>query len=135
MTNNDWEFCSLGCAGVYSPESTIAQANPALLAQYLPNLPKPLDSTARPAEPAQSSTPRPSIYSGIDVGHGNFPGPYQRDQYNHNYRPRWYVGDVWKVTQNLTLNGALDYEFETGLWYNLPYPSLMSPIIGYYGAT
>ena len=31
VTNNDWEFCSLGCAGVYSPETTLAQANPAFL--------------------------------------------------------------------------------------------------------
>ena len=128
VTNNDWEFCSLGCAGVYSPESTIAQANPALLAQYLPNLPKIVGSTADLLNlPIFNTTT--SIYSGIDVGHGSFPGPYQRGQYNHNYRPRWYAADVWKVTPNFTLNYALDYEFETGLWYNLPYPSLLSPIV------
>lgn len=128
VTNNDWEFCSLGCAGVYSPESTIAQANPALLAQYLPNLPRTIGSTTDLLGlPIFNTTT--SIYSGIDVGHGSFPGPYQRGQYNHNYRPRWYASDVWKVTPNLTVNAALDYEFETGLWYSLPYPSLMSPII------
>ena len=129
VTNNDWEFCSLGCAGVYSPETTLAQANAGLLAQYMPNLPRTISSTADLLQlPVFNTTS--SIYSGIDVGHGNFPGPYQRGVYNHNNRPRFYVGDVWKVTPNLTLNGALDYEFETGLWYSLPYPSLLSPIVG-----
>jgi hypothetical protein len=129
VTNNDWEFCSLGCAATYSPETTIAQANPALLAQYLPNLPRVISSTANLlALPVYNTSS--AIYSGIDVGHGNFPGPYQRGQYNHNDRPRWYAADVWKVTPNLTLNAALDYEFETGLWYSLPYPALLSPIVG-----
>ena len=128
-TNNDWEFCSLGCAGVYSPETTLAQANPGILAKYLPNLPRTVSSTADLlALPVFNGAT--SIYSGIDVGHGNFPGPYQRGIYNHNDRPRFYVADVWKVTPNLTLNGALDYEFETGLWYTLPYPSLVAPIVG-----
>jgi hypothetical protein len=128
VTNNDWEFCTLGCAGVYSPESTLAQANPGLLAQYLPNLPRTIGSTADLLQlPIFNTTT--SIYSGIDVGHGNFPGPYQRGDYNHNYRPRWYASDVWKVTPNLTLNAALDYEFETGLWYSLPYPSILSPLV------
>jgi hypothetical protein len=129
VTNNDWEFCSLGCAGVYSPETTLAQANPGLLAQYLPNLPRKVSSTADLLALPVFNTSA-SIYSGIDMGHGNFPGPYQRSTYNHNDRPRFYVGDVWKVSPNLTLNGALDYEFETGLWYSLPYPSLLSPIVG-----
>ena len=129
VTNNDWEFCSLGCAGVYSPEQTLAQASPGLLAQYLPNLPRTISSTADLLQlPVFNTTS--SIYSGIDVGHGNFPGPYQRGTYNHNDRPRFYAGDVWKVTSSLTLNAALDYEFETGLWYSLPYPSLLSPIVG-----
>jgi Carboxypeptidase regulatory-like domain len=128
-TNNDWEFCSYGCLGVYSPESTLALANPGLLAQYMANLPRTVSSTADllglPVFNAATS-----IYSGIDVGHGNFPGPYQRSVYNHNDRPRFYAADVWKVTPNLTLNGALNYEFETGLWYTLPYPSLLVPIVG-----
>jgi hypothetical protein len=132
VTNNDWEFCSLGCAGVYSVEttaSTINGINPAYLAQYFPTLPKTISSTADLLNlPIFNTTS--SIYSGIDVGHGNFPGPYQRTQYNHNDRPRWYAGDVWKVTPNLTLNAAVNYEFETGLWYSLPYPSLLSPIVG-----
>ncbi|HYL39095.1 MAG TPA: carboxypeptidase-like regulatory domain-containing protein [Bryobacteraceae bacterium] len=129
VTNNDWEFCSLGCAAVYSPETTLAQANPGLLAQYLPNLPRTISTTADLLALPVFNTGA-AIYSGIDVGHGNFPGPYQRGTYNHNDRPRFYVGDVWKVTPNLTLNAALDYEFETGLWYSLPYPSLLSPIVG-----
>ena len=128
-TNNDWEFCSFGCLGVYSPESTLSLANPGLLAQYLPNLPRTVGSTADLLGLPVFNTAT-SIYSGIDVGHGNFPGPYQRNQYNHNDRPRFYAADVWKVTQNLTLNGALNYEFETGLWYSLPYPSLLAPIVG-----
>lgn len=128
-TNNDWEFCTNSCVGVYSPEQTLAQANPGLLAQYLPNLPRTISSTADlQALPVYFNSP--SIYSGIDVGRGQFPGPYQFDKYNHNDRPRWYVSDVWKVTPNFTLNAALDYQFETGLWYQLPYPSLLSPIVG-----
>jgi hypothetical protein len=131
VTNNDWEFCSLGCAAVYSPETVLlpATANQALVAQYLPNLPRTISTTADLLNlPVYNNSP--AIYSGIDVGHGNFPGPYQRTKYNHNDRPRWYAGDVWKVTPNLTVNAALNYEFETGLWYSLPYPSILSPIVG-----
>ena len=128
-TNNDWEFCSLGCAATYSPETTIAQANPGLLAQYLPNLPRTISSTADLLNlPVYNTTS--AIYSGIDVGRGQFPGPYEFDTFNHNDRPRWYVSDVWKATPNLTVNGALDYEFETGLFYSLPFPSLFAPIFG-----
>jgi len=129
-TNNDWEFCTLSCVGVYSPESILspATANQALVAQYLPNLPRTISSTADIlALPAYFNSP--SIYSGIDVGRGQFPGPYNFDKYNHNDRPRWYVSDVWKATPNLTVNVALNYQFETGLWYDLPYPSLLSPIV------
>ncbi len=128
-TNNDWEFCTNSCVGVYSPETTLQQANPGLLAQYLPNLPRTISSTAN-IQSLPVFFNSPSIYSGIDVGRGQFPGPYQFDKYNHNDRPRWFASDVWKVTPNFTLNAALDYQFETGLWYQLPYPSLLSPIVG-----
>jgi hypothetical protein len=129
VTKNTWTFCQLGCLGVYSPETTIATSNASLLAQYMPNLPRAVNGTADILQLPVYNTSS-SIYSGIDVGDGKFPGPYERDQFKGNNRPRFYVGDTWKVNPNLTVNGALAYAFETGLWYDLPFPKFLAPIIG-----
>ncbi|HYL39093.1 MAG TPA: carboxypeptidase regulatory-like domain-containing protein [Bryobacteraceae bacterium] len=130
VTKNLWQFCSLGCLSVYSPESTLANALPGLVAQYLPNLPSKISTTADLLELPVSNASA-SIYSGVDVGFGNFPGLYEFDQGKGNNRPKFYVADTWKVTPNLTLNGALGYEFETNLWFsNLPMPAYLAPIVG-----
>ncbi len=102
---------------------------PRLLAQYMPNLPRAINGTADLLQLPVYNTSS-SIYSGIDVGDGKFPGPYNRDQFKANNRPRFYAADTWKVTPALTINAALAYEFETGLWYDLPFPAFLAPIIG-----
>ncbi|HEX6894850.1 MAG TPA: carboxypeptidase regulatory-like domain-containing protein, partial [Bryobacteraceae bacterium] len=124
-----YQTCELSCLGVYSPETTIATSNPALLAQYMPNLPRLISGTADILQLPVFNTST-SLYSGVKVGYGYFPGLYERDKFNHSDRPKFYVADSWKVTQNFTLNGALGYEWETGKWYDLPFPALLSPIIG-----
>jgi hypothetical protein len=124
-----YQTCELGCLGVYSPETTIATANAGLLAQYMPNLPKLISGTADVMQLPVYNTST-SLYSGVKVGYGFFPGPYEHGKFNHSDRPKFYAADTWKVTPNLTLNGALSYEFETGKWYNLPFPAFLSPIIG-----
>ena len=124
-----YQTCELGCLGVYSPETTIATANAGLLAQYMPNLPKLISGTADIMQLPVYNTST-SLYSGVKVGYGFFPGPYEHGKFNHSDRPKFYAADTWKVTPNLTLNGALSYEFETGKWYNLPFPAFLSPIIG-----
>jgi hypothetical protein len=129
ITKNTWDFCIQSCLGLYSPETTLATANPAVLAATGYTPPSTVSTTADMLQlPVFNTTS--SIYSGVDVGDGRFPGPYNRTQFNHNDRPKLYVGDTWKVNQNLTINGALAWEFETGLWYNLPFPSILAPIIG-----
>jgi len=129
VTKNTWDFCLLSCLGLYSPETTLAQANPAVLATTGFTVPTSISTTADILQLPVFNTSS-SIYSGVDVGDGRFPGPYNRTNFNHNDRPKFYVADTWKVSQNLTVNGALGYEFETGLWYNLPFPAILSPIIG-----
>lgn len=130
VTKNQWQFCQLGCLQLYSPETTIASANPALLAQYMPNLPTSIAGNEQMLQLPVFNTAA-QIYSGIDVGSGWFPGPYERDQSKNNTKPEFYVADTWKATSNLTINAALRYSFETGLWYtNLPYPKFLSPITG-----
>ncbi|HLG98604.1 MAG TPA: carboxypeptidase regulatory-like domain-containing protein [Bryobacteraceae bacterium] len=124
-----YQTCELSCLGVYSPETTIATSNPALLAQYMPNLPRLISGTADILQLPVFNTST-SLYSGVKVGYGYFPGLYERDKFNHSDRPKFYAADTWKVTQNLTLNGALGYEWETGKWYDLPFPAFLSPIIG-----
>jgi hypothetical protein len=124
-----YQTCNLSCAGVYSPETTIQTSNAGLLAQYMPNLPKQINGTEDILQLPVYNTST-SLYSGVKVGYGYFPGVYERDKYNHSDRPRFYAADVWKATPNLTLNGALAYEFETGKWYDLPYPAILKPIIG-----
>lgn len=129
VTKNTWDFCLLSCVGLYSTESTLALANAAVLAAsgYAP--PKSVSSSAGLLQLPIFNTSS-SIYSGVDVGDGRFPGPYNRDQFKGNNRPKLYVADTWKLSQSLTVNAALGYEFETGLWYDLPFPAFLAPIIG-----
>jgi hypothetical protein len=136
VTKNLWQFCTYGCLSLYSPEQTVAlSAGRAAIGSpgncpVLFCVPGTITTTADLLALPVSNTSA-SIYSGIDVGFGNFPGPYERDKSKNNTRPQFYVGDTWKVTPNLTLNAGLRYEFETGLWYsNLPMPALLAPIVG-----
>jgi len=129
VTKNTWDFCVDGCLGLYSTETTLATANPAVLAATGYTPPATIATTQDLLNLPVFNTSS-SIYSGIDVGDGKFPGPYDRGDFNHNNRPKFYVNDTWKVTQNLTVNGSLGYEFETGLYYNLPFPAFLTPIIG-----
>jgi hypothetical protein len=126
----DWyQTCYLSCTGVYSPETTVQTSSSALLAQYMPGLPRAISGTSDILQLPVYNTST-SLYSGVKVGNGWFPGMYERDKFNHSDRPKFYVADTWKVTPNLTVNGALAYEFETGKWYDLPFPAFLSPIIG-----
>jgi hypothetical protein len=130
VTKNQWQFCQLGCLGVYSPESIASGSNPAFLAQSGLVVPTAINSTASLLQLPVFNTSA-QIYSGIDVGQGWFPGPYERNQSKNNTKPQLFVGDTWKVTPSLTINAGLRWEMETGLWYtNLPYPSYLSPIEG-----
>lgn len=120
-----WDFCDPGCLYVFSPEETRGLG----LASFFPNLPTKITSTQDLLNlPVYNLTS--SIYSGIGVGNGTFPGFYDHGQGNTNQRVHPWVADTWKVTSNLTVNYALGYELETGLFYsNLNLPQYLSPIL------
>jgi hypothetical protein len=123
-----WDFCAPGCLYVFSPEETRGILG-GLANVLFPTLPTVINST-------QSLLDLPiynlgsSIYSGIGVGNGTFPGFYDHGQGATNNRIHPWVSDSWKVTPSLTINAALGYELETGLFYgNLPLPQYLSPIL------
>lgn len=127
-TQDDWQFCQPGCLYVMAPEeiqSLVGSLTPLLY----PNLPKTITST-------QDLLNLPvynlgaSLYSGIGIGNGTFPGFYEHGQGAGNNRIHPWVADTWKIKPSFTLNYALGYELETGLFYgNLPLPQYLSPIL------
>ncbi len=71
------------------------------------------------------------IFSGLGIGSGHYPGPYDQSQENANLRPRTYFQDTWKLRQNFTVNYGLAWEYETGLFNSdLTPPQFLAPIYG-----
>jgi hypothetical protein len=123
-----WDFCNPGCMELWAPEeitSIFGAATPFVF----PNLPTTINSTASLLNlPVYNGTS--SIYQGFGVGNGTFPGGYQHGEGATNQRIGAYVGDTWKVKDNLTVNYGLGYEVETGLFYsNIPLPQYLAPIL------
>ena len=71
------------------------------------------------------------IFSGLGIGSGHYPGPYDHSQENNNLRPRVYFQDTWKLRQNLTVNYGVAWEYETGLFNSdLTPPQFLAPLYG-----
>ena len=129
-TNNPWDFCSLGCLAVYSPEQTLAIAGAANVANYFPTLPTTITTNADLLN-LPVSNPTVASYTGFGIGPGLWPGPYDHNQNRHNSRPQAYVTDTWKARPSLTINAGLRYVYESGLFpTDLPHPGLLAPIFG-----
>ncbi len=123
-----WDYCDPGCLYVFSPE-TIKGLVGALTPVLYPNLPSKITSNADLLNLPVYNLPA-SLYSGIGIGNGTFPGFYQHDQGNNNDRVHPWISDTWKVTPSLTINAALGYDVETGLFYsNLAIPQYLAPIL------
>jgi hypothetical protein len=126
----DWEFCSPACLGVLSPDYVRANLPASVVASSFSTLPTTIQSNADLLNLPVYNLPV-AIYSGIGLGNGTFPGPYQFDNGRWNWRPRFYAQDTWKVNSKLTVNYGLAYEFETGLFNtDLTKPAYLGPIIG-----
>jgi hypothetical protein len=94
-----------------------------------PNLPKTITSAADLLNLPVLNLPQ-SIYSGIGIGDGTFPGLYDHGQGGTNNRIHPWIADTWKVTPTLTVNLGLGYDLETGLFCsNLPLPQYLVPIV------
>jgi hypothetical protein len=123
-----WDFCDPACLYVMSPEEInglVGKLTPFLF----PSLPKTITSTADLLNLPIFNLPS-SIYSGVGVGNGTFPGLYEHGQGGNNNRIQPYVADTWKLRPNLTINLGLGYDLETGLFYgNLPLPQYLAPIV------
>ncbi|HML18778.1 MAG TPA: carboxypeptidase regulatory-like domain-containing protein [Bryobacteraceae bacterium] len=123
-----WDFCDPGCLYVFAPED-ITGILGALTPVLFPTLPKTIKSTAD-LENLPIYNLSSSIYSGIGVGNGTFPGFYEHNQGATNNRIHPWLADTWKVTSNLTINAALGYDYESGLFYsNLALPQYLAPIL------
>ena len=71
------------------------------------------------------------IFSGLGIGSGHYPGPYNQSQENNNLRPRFYFQDTWKLKQNFTFNYGVAWEYETGLFNSdLTPPQFLAPLYG-----
>jgi len=123
-----WDFCDPACLYVFSPEDLQGIFGPATPLLF-PTLPKTINSTADLLNLPIYNLPS-SIYSGVGVGNGTFPGLYEHGQGGTNNRIQPYVADSWKLKPNLTINLGLSYDLETGLFYgNLPLPQYLAPIV------
>jgi hypothetical protein len=109
----DWEFCTPFCTVLIAALAP----GPVNTTQDLLNVP--VYNTAA------------GIFSGMGIGSGRYPGPYNHDDENSNLRPRLYFQDTWKLRQNLTLNYGVAWEYETGLYNSdLTPPAFLAPLYG-----
>ena len=105
----NWDFCDPFCTALIAP-STPVRTNADFLNMLVLNLPA-------------------GIFTGIGIGNPNFPGPYNHDEENSNFRPRIYFSDTWKVKPNLTLDYGVAWEYETGLFNSdLTPPAFLAPL-------
>ena len=123
-----WDVCDPACVALYSPESTRAQAA-AFPAGSFANLPVAIRTTADllnvPVFPLAAS-----LYSGVGIGDGSYPGYYEHDKGGVNHRIHPWVADSWKVSPSFTLNLGLGYDLETGLFSTFfKRPQYLAPIL------
>jgi hypothetical protein len=105
----NWDFCDPFCTALIAP-STPVKTNADFLNMLVLNLPA-------------------GIFTGIGIGNPNFPGPYNHDEENSNFRPRIYFSDTWKIKPNLTLDYGVAWEYETGLFNSdLTPPAFLAPL-------
>ncbi|HYL38107.1 MAG TPA: carboxypeptidase-like regulatory domain-containing protein [Bryobacteraceae bacterium] len=109
-----WDFCDPFCTVLLAP-GVITPATPVRTNADFLNLPV----LNQPA----------GIFSGIGIGNPSFPGPYNHDEENSNFRPRIYFSDTWKIKPNLTLDYGVAWEYETGLFNSdLTPPAFLTPL-------
>ena len=122
-----WDKCDPACISVYSVEQTLSQGKTFPAGAFV-NLPTVVNST-QALENLPIAPTTASIYSGVGLGNGSFPGIYQHGTGSINNRLHPWASDTWKVTQSLTVNYGIGYYIETGLFSsNLPLPQYLAPL-------
>ncbi len=123
-----WDVCDPACVGLYSPESTRAQAG-AFPAGAFANLPTSIQTTQDLLNVPFFAQPA-ALYSGVGLGNGSYPGFYLHDQGGVNHRIHPWISDTWKIRSNLTINLGLGYDLETGLFSSFfSRPQYLAPIL------
>ena len=107
-----------------SPEFARSIFSPAAIAQYFPNLPTSIHTTA--------DLYNLPFISGLSyLGELILPGPYHQDSERRDLRPKVFVQDNWKIRPNLTVNYGISWQAETGDFNSdLPNPTFLAPILG-----
>ena len=123
-----WNPCQPACLYVASPEF-IKGIFGSATSQNFPTLPSTISSTADLLNLPLYGLPS-SVYSGVGVGNGSFPGAYEYGQGGVNNRIHPWFADTWKLRPDFTLNFGLAYDLETGLFNgNMPLPQFLAPIL------
>ena len=123
-----WDVCDPACIGLYSAEQT-RLLNTQFPAGAFATLPTTI-STTQDLLNLPISAGSASLYSGVAIGNGSWPGTYEHDQGGVNSRFHPWVSDTWKATTSLTLNFGLGYDYETGLFSSfLNRPQYLAPIL------
>jgi hypothetical protein len=125
-----WNNCEPACIDVVSPEFIPLLGGTFFPAGAFANVPSVVNSTQAMLNLPIFGLPQIESYSGIGIGNGTWPGIYQPGVGSYNNRIHPWVGDVWKVKPNLTVNFGLGYNIETGLFpSNIPLPKYLAPIL------
>jgi hypothetical protein len=123
-----WDVCDPACVGLYSPESTRALASQ-FPAGAFATLPTAIRTTADLLNVPVFAQPA-SLYSGVGIGNGSYPGVYEHNQGGINHRIHLWFSDTWKVRPSLTVNYGVGYDLETGLFSSfLSRPEYLAPIL------
>ena len=106
-----------------SYESAVATFPAGFVANYLPNLPTAVTSTATLYQMPFSS-------GAAYLGNLILPGLYHQNSERRDFRPKLFFQDTWKLRPNLTVKYGVAWQVQTGNYNSdLPNSALVAPLL------